>query len=451
MEEFLSATVEGGGDGGEIVEGPAALPGPVGGTGEEVFEGAAAFFVLSPGDAGGDVVGAAGGDGEGGGAGDVVGAEFGGEAFADEAGGLFGHGAVGGVFAALDLEDAVGAEFDLVLAAGGAGAFAGGGEQGPEGAEAAKGGQVGAGREELARDGAEVGDFVGGDVDGVGGAGMVHIGGADEGGGGEIAPGDEEDDAAVGVEVGDGVIAFVKAGEDDVRTADEAQAGAGHPGAAGIDDARGVEARAIGEDDAIGQELGDFDAGLAYSAVVAGVADVVDDEGGGITGGVPIGKAVAEVGALADAVAAGEEIVKSDADAVEGFVEEAGGGELKAEGADGVGGEFEQAGAFAQGLADEAEVEVFEVAEAAVDEVGIAAAGAVAPEVFLEEEDAGSAAGVAPAEGEVAGQAGAVDAAADDDDVEVLPGERLARMHRLMLTTQASRLRAANQRCCGRP
>lgn len=233
--------------------------------------------------------------------------------------------------------------------------------------------------------------------------------------------------------------------------ADEAQASAGHPGTAGIDDAKGVNPRAAGEDDAIGQELGDWDASLAHSAVVAGVADVVDDEGGGIAGGVPIGEAAAEVSAAADAVAAGEEIVKGDASAVEGFFEEAGGGELEAQGANGVGGKLEQPGAFAEGFADEAEVEVFEIAEATVDEVGIAAAGAVAPEVFLEEEDAGGAAGGAPAEGEVARQAGAVDAAADDDDVEVLPGERLARMHRPMLTIQASRLRAANQRCCVRP
>ena len=73
--------------------------------------------------------------------------------------------------------------------------------------------------------------------------------------------------------------------------------------------------------------------------------------------------------------------------------------------------------ALAQGFADEAELAVLEVAEAAVDEAGGAGRRAGAEVVALDEE------GLVAGELGFAGDAGAVDAAADDDDVELLVGD----------------------------
>jgi hypothetical protein len=82
-------------------------------------------------------------------------------------------------------------------------------------------------------------------------------------------------------------------------------------------------------------------------------------------------------------------------------------------------GDAEEDLAFAEVHADEGEIEHFEVAEAAVDEAGGARGGAAAEVTFFDEGDAGA------TEGEIAGDTGADDAAADDGDVEgALGGSR---------------------------
>ena len=78
--------------------------------------------------------------------------------------------------------------------------------------------------------------------------------------------------------------------------------------------------------------------------------------------------------------------------------------------------------ALEQRLADEAEVEVLQVAQAAVDELGRAARRAGGVVGALDERDA------VAARGGVERDAGARDAAADDDEVERLGGERFERV-----------------------
>ena len=78
--------------------------------------------------------------------------------------------------------------------------------------------------------------------------------------------------------------------------------------------------------------------------------------------------------------------------------------------------------ALEQRLADEAEVEVLQVAQAAVDELGGAARRARGVVGALDERDA------VAARGGVERDAGAGDPAADDDDVERLGGERFERV-----------------------
>jgi hypothetical protein len=75
--------------------------------------------------------------------------------------------------------------------------------------------------------------------------------------------------------------------------------------------------------------------------------------------------------------------------------------------------------ALQQRLADEAEVEVLQVAETAVDHLRGAAGGADGVVAALEQGDR-----VAARSG-VEGDAGAGDAAADDDDLEVPSGDLL--------------------------
>jgi hypothetical protein len=82
-----------------------------------------------------------------------------------------------------------------------------------------------------------------------------------------------------------------------------------------------------------------------------------------------------------------------------------------------VGSELEEAVALDAGLEDEAEVAVLEVADAAVDEAGGAAGGAAGEVLALDEGDAQA------AQGGISGDATAGDAAADDEDIEVLRGE----------------------------
>jgi hypothetical protein len=82
-----------------------------------------------------------------------------------------------------------------------------------------------------------------------------------------------------------------------------------------------------------------------------------------------------------------------------------------------VGSELEEAVALDAGLEDEAEVAVLEVADAAVDEAGGAAGGATGEVLALDEGDAEA------TEGGISGDATAGDAAADDEDIEVLGAE----------------------------
>ena len=86
-------------------------------------------------------------------------------------------------------------------------------------------------------------------------------------------------------------------------------------------------------------------------------------------------------------------------------------GEDEAEGPDDVGGDGPEDLAFEEGFADQAELAVFEVSEAAVDEFGGGGRGA-GGEVFGFAEVDGPASA-----GGVAGYGATVDAAADDGDV----------------------------------
>ncbi len=84
--------------------------------------------------------------------------------------------------------------------------------------------------------------------------------------------------------------------------------------------------------------------------------------------------------------------------------------------------ERDQELALEQRLADEPEVEVLQVAQAAVDELGRAARGAGGVVRALDERDA------VAARGRVERDARARDAATDDDEVERLGGERFERV-----------------------
>src|SRR5262249_42677675 len=104
---------------------------------------------------------------------------------------------------------------------------------------------------------------------------------------------------------------------------------------------------------------------------------------------------------------------------------------------DEVRGVAQEPAALAQGLADEADVAEFEVAEPAVDELGGGAAGAGGEVALVDEADA------EPAEGGVQRDAGAGDAAAEEEEVEgVAGGGAGARPHRVMAAGRGAGRRA---------
>jgi hypothetical protein len=74
--------------------------------------------------------------------------------------------------------------------------------------------------------------------------------------------------------------------------------------------------------------------------------------------------------------------------------------------------------ALGERLADQPELVIFEISEAAVNQLGRGGRGVCGEVVFLDQEHAGS------AHGRVAGDRGAVDAAADDEEVEAVHGGR---------------------------
>ena len=95
------------------------------------------------------------------------------------------------------------------------------------------------------------------------------------------------------------------------------------------------------------------------------------------------------------------------------------GGDDQPQRADQVRGERHEQLALEQGLADQAQVEVLQVAQAAVDELARAAGGAAGIVGLLDERDRVS------ARGGVERHAGAGDPAADHDDVEGVRAQRL--------------------------
>ena len=97
------------------------------------------------------------------------------------------------------------------------------------------------------------------------------------------------------------------------------------------------------------------------------------------------------------------------------------GGDQERRRVDQVRGELDHQLALEQRLADEAEVEVLQVAQAAVDHLRGAARGADRVVAALEQRHR------VAARGGVEGDAGAGDAAADHDDLEALAGDRLDR------------------------
>ena len=97
------------------------------------------------------------------------------------------------------------------------------------------------------------------------------------------------------------------------------------------------------------------------------------------------------------------------------------GGDQERRRVDEVRGQLHHQLALEQRLADQAEVEVLQVAQAAVDHLRGAAGGADGVVAALEQRHR------VAARGGVEGDAGAGDPAADDDDLEALPGDRLDR------------------------
>jgi hypothetical protein len=302
---------------------------------------------------------------------------------------------------------------------------------------------------EAANGSAEIVELGGGDVDIVGGAVVINIGGADEGEREIVPPGNDKDDATIGTEVSHGVVAGVETGDDDVGAAHEADVAAGFPRTTGVDETAGADEELIARETIFG---GDFEmvagAGpMAGGDIVGdggakqgGVEEVFEEEAGGVDaaivedgGGVEpglgeVGLELAELGwgeitAGGDVERAGELIVEPEPGAVEEAVGESAErstieGQDEGQGLDEVGGEFEEGGAFAEGFANEAELKVFQITEAAVDQLGIAPAGAGGEVGFVDEGGAAGLSGGAGAEHEVAEDAGAIDAAADDEDIE---------------------------------
>ena len=279
--------------------------------------------------------------------------------------------------------------------------------------------------------------------------GSIHggVGGADE----DFAvPGDDEEDAAVvGVGDHDGGVAL-----EEVAVEDEVDALAGLDGAGGggfVHEADLVGEDAGGVDDDAGLEFVGF-AGLVvdggdaidHDAVLgdAGDADVVEEDGAVVGGGLGEGDGEAGVVELAvEVLDAAEEFLGFDiGDAGEGGVagEDLGGGEIEAAGegvvdfqadaeegafpplvagddegevVDDLGGVAVEEAALAEGFQDEGDVALFEITDAAVDELGTAAGGALGEVVGFEQERAQAAGGGIDGDTEAGGSA------ADDDDV----------------------------------
>lgn len=183
-------------------------------------------------------------------------------------------------------------------------------------------------------------------------------------------------------------------------------------------------------DEAIGIFLEGEDWGIIEEggALFGGGGDEVDEEAGVIelaievddTPGEAIGFEIGEAGeggffgeelGGTEAKFAGEELIDFEADAIERAFPPGVTGDDEGEFADEVGGILAEEPAFFEGLHDEGDVALFEVANAPVDEFGAPAGGAFS-EVVLFEEEGGVASG-----GGIEGDADAGGAAADDDDV----------------------------------
>ena len=154
-----------------------------------------------------------------------------------------------------------------------------------------------------------------------------------------------------------------------------------------VDEEAGVIELAIEVDDATGEAIG-FEIGEASEGGFFG------EEFGGT-----------------EAKFAGEELIDFETDAIERAFPPGVTGDDEGEFADEVGGILAEEPAFFEGLHDEGDVALFEVANASVDEFGAPAGGAFS-EVVLFEEEGGVASG-----GGIEGDADAGGAAADDDDV----------------------------------
>ena len=134
---------------------------------------------------------------------------------------------------------------------------------------------------------------------------------------------------------------------------------------------------------------------------------MVDDGGEfGVDGG------FAQHARAAKAGGAGEGVVGLEADAVEGDLPEGVGGDDEGLAADEVGCVAEHAAALFEGLKDELDVALLEVADAAVGELGGAAGGGLGEVGLLDEQ------GAVATGGGVDGRAEAGGAASDDEDVE---------------------------------
>ncbi|GAB4357678.1 MAG: hypothetical protein OHK0021_01970 [Bryobacter sp.] len=123
---------------------------------------------------------------------------------------------------------------------------------------------------------------------------------------------------------------------------------------------------------------------------------------------------------------------------------------FEAKRAHGMGREFEQPAAFPQRFAHQGKIEVLQVAQAAVDQMGIFAAGARAPEMLFDYKDAQNLTAQLGAKSKVPRKASAIDTPADYDDVEVLAvagALRKLNRHKKRLPTQARAL-TAPPACC---
>ena len=253
--------------------------------------------------------------------------------------------------------------------------------------------------------------------------------------------GQDKDDAAIVVLEDVAVRAVVEAADNQVAAFDQAGVGGirarmtrqdlGDPGSGGVDDGSGFDGGVVvegGDPGAVfGFEGGAAGAGADRGAMFVGVEGVEDDEAGVVDPGVGVFEGSADAGLEGcafeaspevDAAGAGEGsaaadvVVDEEADA-----DEPGGaaaralGEDEAHGPGDVGGDAQEDGALFEGFADEAELAVFEVSEAAVDELA-GGGGGTAGKVVLFDED-----GVEASAGGVAGDAGTVDAATDDEEI----------------------------------